>query len=144
VPPPPAIVPRWPSGDEAAAAAVPVPLGAIVPEAPSPAVTAEVTLRLMRYASQILNRSVLFLVRPDEVRGMGQFGVQIPGRPAADQVRDTVIPLGEPSVFRDVVERRETYRGSLEDSRWNRHLVYRLGGQQPSEVVAVPMIVGGA
>jgi hypothetical protein len=145
-PPPPSALMRPRPPDEAAAAppSQPVPLGAIVPEAPSPAVTAEVTLRLMRYAAQILNRGVLFLVRPDEVRGMGQFGVQIPGRPAADQVRDTVIPLGEPSLFRDVVERRETYRGSLEDSRWNRHLIYRLGGQQPGEVVAVPMIVGGA
>jgi hypothetical protein len=50
----------------------------------------------------------------------------------------------QPSLFRDVVERRETYRGPLEDARWNRHLVYRLGSQQPGEVVAVPMIVGGA
>jgi hypothetical protein len=142
-PPLPPLPPQLP-GQETAGPPATVPLGAIVPEAASPAVTAEVTLRLMRYAAQILNRGVLFLVRPDEVRGMGQFGVQIPGRPAADQVRDTVIPLGEPSVFRDVVERRETYRGPLEDSRWNRHLVYRLGGQQPGEIVAVPMIVGGA
>jgi hypothetical protein len=141
-PPPLPPVPAPHPGDEAGPTLV--PLGAIVPEAPSPAVTAEVTLRLMRYAAQILNRGVLFLVLRDEVRGMGQFGVQIPGQPAADQVRDTVIPLGEPSLFRDAVERRETYRGPLEGTRWNRHLVYRLGGQQPGEVVAVPMIVGGA
>ncbi len=121
-----------------------VPLGALVPEAASPVFTAEVTLRLMRYAAQMLSRGVFFVVRPDELRGMGQFGVQVHGQAASEQVRETVVPLGEPSVLRDVVEKRETYRGPLEDSRWNRHLVHRLGGQEPDEVVVVPMIVAGA
>jgi len=121
-----------------------ISLGAIASEVPSPPFTAEITLRLMRYASQILNRGVLFLVRPDEVRGMGQFGISLPGRFAAEAVRDTAIPLAEPSVFRDVVERRETWRGPLEPTPWNRHLVERLGGQAPSEAVVVPMVVGDA
>jgi hypothetical protein len=108
----------------------------------SPALTPEVTLRLLRYASQILSRGVLFAVRGEELRGMGEFGVQVVGRSAAEQVRETVVPLGEPSVLRDVVEKRETFRGPLPDSRWSRHLVHRLGGQEPSEVVIVPMIVG--
>jgi hypothetical protein len=110
----------------------------------SPSVTAETTLRLMRYAAQILSRGVLFVVRPDELRGMGQFGVQVAGHSASDQVRETIVPMGEPSVLRDVVDKRETYRGPLEDLRWNRHLVHRLGGQEPTEVVVIPMIVGGA
>ena len=121
-----------------------IPLGALVPEAAAPSFTAEVTLRLMRYAAQMLSRGVLFVVRPDELRGMGQFGVVVPGQAASEQVRETVVPLGEPSVLRDVVEKREAYRGPLEDTRWNRHLVHRLGGQEPSEVVVVPMIVSGA
>jgi hypothetical protein len=72
-----------------------------------------------------------------------QFGVQVPGS-AADQVRETVVPLSEPSVLREVVEKRKTFQGPLPDSRWNRHLVHRLGGAEPGEVVVVPMIVGGA
>jgi hypothetical protein len=111
---------------------------------PSPAVTAEATLGLMRYAAQILGRGVLFVVRPDELRGMGQFGVQVAGHSASDRVRETVVPLGEPSVLRDVVEKRETYRGPLEDLRWNRHLIHRLGGQEPTEVVVIPMIVANS
>ncbi|HEY6546477.1 MAG TPA: DUF4388 domain-containing protein [Vicinamibacteria bacterium] len=131
-------VPDAPPGRE------PAILGDVLPLASAPAVTAEVTLRLMRYASQILSRGVLFVVRPDELRGIGQFGVQVPGASAADRVRETVVPLGEPSVLRDVVEKRRTFRGSLSDSRWNRHLVHRLGGVDPPEVVVVPMIVGDA
>jgi len=127
------------AGEEGA----PTTLEDIVPLLSSPTVTAEVTLRLMRYASQILSRGVLFVVRDDELRGMGQFGVEIPGHLPADQVRETIVPLGEPSVLRDAVDRRETRLGPLEDSRWNRHLVHRLGGQEPAEAVAIPMIVAG-
>ena len=120
-----------------------ISLAAIASEAPSPPLTAEITLRLMRGAAQVLKRGVLFLVRLEEVRGMAQFGLDLPARFAAEAVRDTAIPLNEPSVFRHVVERRETYRGLLPPTPWNRHLVERLGGLWPSEVAAVPMVVAG-
>jgi Domain of unknown function (DUF4388) len=137
---PPALDPVGPLARGGVAAAT---LEEIVPLMSSPTVTAEVTLRLMRFASQILSRGVLFVVRDEELRGMGQFGVEVPGHLPADQVRETVVPLGEPSVFRDAVDRRETRVGPLADSRWNRHLVHRLGGQEPAEAVVIPMVVGG-
>jgi hypothetical protein len=120
-----------------------VSLGMLVGEAAVPAFTAETTLRLMRQAAQVLKRGILFLVRPEDVRGMGQFGLDLPERFAAQVVRDTVVPLKAPSVFRDVVEGRETWRGALEPTPWNRHLLDRLGGRIPVEAVAMPMVVGG-
>ncbi len=74
---------------------------------------------------------------------MGQFGLELPERFAAQIVRDTVIPLREPSIFRDVVEGRLTWRGALEPTPWNRHLLDRLGGLTPAEAVVMPMVVGG-
>lgn len=71
-------------------------------------------------------------------------GVHLPGRSPADQVRSIVIPLDEPSVLADVVRRQETLKGPLAKPRWNRHLIDQLGGQEPLEAMAVPMIVGGA
>jgi Domain of unknown function (DUF4388) len=121
-----------------------VPLSSIVGESRAPAFTAEIALMLMRYAAQLVSRGVLFLVRSDEARGMGQFGVQIGGRSAADRVRNLAIPLAEPSLFREVVERRETFRGRLAATPWNQRLVEQLGGREPPEVVGVPMIVSGA
>jgi hypothetical protein len=97
----------------------------------------------MRYASQIVNRGVLFVVRPGELRGVGQFGVPGAGRSASDQVRETVVPLRDPSVLRDVVEARRSFQGPLDGSPGNRHLVHRLGGADPAEVVVVPLVVGG-
>jgi hypothetical protein len=118
-------------------------LATIASETASPPFTAEITLRLMRGAAQVLNRGVLFLVGLEEVRGMGQFGINLPGRFAVEAVRDTAIPLGEPSVFRQVVEQRETYRGPLPPTPWNRHLVERLGGLRPPEVAVMPLVVAG-
>jgi hypothetical protein len=59
-------------------------------------------------------------------------------------VRSIVIPLGEPSVLAEVVRRQETLKGPVAKTRWNRHLIDQLGGQEPLEAMAVPMIVGGA
>jgi hypothetical protein len=120
-----------------------ISLATIASKAPSPPFKAEITLGLMRGAARVLNRGVLFLVRLEEVRGMSQFGLDLPGRFAAEAVRDTAIPLSEPSVFRHVVEHRESYRGLLPPTPWNRHLVERLGGLRPPEVAVVPMVVAG-
>ena len=52
-----------------------------------PTATAEVTLLILRYASEVVNRAILFMVKKDEVRGLGQFGIELkglsagPGRP---------------------------------------------------------------
>ncbi len=110
---------------------------------PAVLLTAEITLRLMSYAAQIMSRGVLFHVAAQQARGMGQWGVSIPGRSANDQVKETIVPLGEASLLKDVVVRGETYRGPLARTRWNAYLVDRLGGQEPPEVVAVPVRVGG-
>ncbi len=115
----------------------------VPPTVPIPQLTAEITLRLMSYAAQIVSRGVLFHVTAQQARGIGQFGVSVPGRSANEQVKDTVVPLGEPSLLKDVVVRGETYRGPLARTRWNAYLVERLGGLEPPEVVAVPLRVGG-
>src|SRR5512143_943290 len=38
-----------------------------------PTATSEVTLLILRYASEVVNRAILFMVKKDEVRGLGQF-----------------------------------------------------------------------
>jgi hypothetical protein len=103
----------------------------------------ETALALMRYAAQVVSRGVLLLVRSDAIVGIGQFGVGFNGHPASNSIRNLSIPLDEPSVFAQVIGSRQTYRGPLEKARWNDALAERLGGGRPSEVVVIPMIVGG-
>jgi hypothetical protein len=106
--------------------------------------TGEAVLSLLRFASQLLARAVVFSIQGDTASGVGEFGVSLPGgRSGAEAVRQTVLPLREPSILRAAVERRRAYVGPLEPTRVNLALAERLGGAEVREAVAVPLLVGG-
>jgi hypothetical protein len=108
--------------------------------------TSEIALLTLRYATRILNRGVLVGVSARGITGLGQFGI---GRSNDDtpnvtnRIRHIHIPSDEPSVFRDVIERKATFHGRLEQCPWNNYLVDQLGGLVPPEVVVTPIIVDG-
>lgn len=107
-----------------------------------PTATAEVTLLILRYASEVVNRAILFMAKKDEVRGLGQFGIELESGRSADQVvRKIAIPLTEPSLFRTVIENRRTYLGPMEPTEQNKLLVNIVGGAMPGMVLAIPLIV---
>lgn len=108
-----------------------------------PTATAEVTLLILRYASEVVNRAVLFMVKKDEVRGLGQFGIELKGLSADQVVRSIRIPLGQPSLFLTVIENRRSYTGPLEPNENNNYLMNELGGAMPESVLAIPLIVDG-
>ncbi len=108
-----------------------------------PTATAEVTLLILRYASEVVNRAILFMVKKDEVRGLGQFGIELKGRSADQVVRNIKIPLNKPSLFLSVVETRRSYLGRFEPSECNTYLATELGGTVPGTVLAIPLIVDG-
>jgi Domain of unknown function (DUF4388) len=106
--------------------------------------TGEAVLSLLRFASQLLGRAVVFSVEGDVATGMGEFGVSLSGgRSGADAVRQTALTLREPSILRAAVERRRTYVGPLEPTRVNLALAERLGGAEVREAVAMPLLVAG-
>jgi hypothetical protein len=108
--------------------------------------TGEIALLALRYATRILNRGVLLGVSSRGITGIGQFGV---GRSNDDtpnvtnRIRHIQIPLNEPSVLAEVIERKVTYHGRLEQCPWNNYLVDQLGGLVPPEVVVTPILVEG-
>jgi hypothetical protein len=106
-----------------------------------PTATAEVTLLILRYASEVVNRAVLFMVKKDEVRGLGQFGIELKGVSADQVVRNIKIPLDQQSVFMTVIESRRSHVGPLEPTEHNNYLVNELGGAKPEAVMAIPLIV---
>jgi hypothetical protein len=136
--PPPQTQPALPpAGPEAGP--VPSPTGSYAAD-----YVGEAVLSLLRFASQLLGRAVVFSVEGEDAQGMGEFGVRLPGgRSGAEAVRQTVLSLREPSILRAAVERRRSYTGPLEPTRVNLSLVERLGGGQVREAVAVPLVVGG-
>lgn len=108
-----------------------------------PTATAEVTLLILRYTSEVVNRAILFMAKKDEVRGLGQFGIELKGQSADQVVRNIRVPLNQPSLFLTVIENRRSYRGQLEPNESNRYLVNELGGAMPEQVLAIPLIVDG-
>jgi hypothetical protein len=108
-----------------------------------PTATAEVTLLILRYASEVVNRAILFMVKKDEVRGLGQFGIELKGKSADHVVRNIKIPLNKPSLFLSVIETRRSYLGTLDPNECNTYLVTELGGAMPDRVLAIPLVVDG-
>ena len=109
-----------------------------------PTATAEVTLLTLRYASEVVNRAILFMVKKDEVRGLGQFGIELASGLSPDKVvRNIRVPLNAPSLFRAVIESRRTYLGPLEANDQNNYFVNEVGGLRPDMAMAMPLVVDG-
>lgn len=74
---------------------------------------AEVSLLIMRYASELAARGVLFAVKDSKLCGLGQFGLNhaSDGKRADELVRELRIPLDRDSVFARVVRTGEPFVG---------------------------------
>ena len=62
-------------------------------------------------------------------------------RPATAPAKRLKLPLDQPSVVAEAADRQECYRGTLDDNEANRKLIEALGGDTPTEVVAIPLVV---
>ena len=108
-----------------------------------PRATSELGLLVLRFAAELLNRAVLFVVKGGSAVGLGGFGVEVPGGPERRGIRGIAIPLDEPSILAEVVSRRAPVQGPLGETRWNRELLDQLGGRTPAEAVALTVIAAG-
>jgi hypothetical protein len=101
----------------------------------------EIILLILRFASEIMNRAVIFLAQGQEVFGLSQSGVVLPASGDANKrIREIRIPLAAESVFKSVAEKKAPYKGKLPESSWNRFLIERLGRGWPAEVYVAPLL----
>jgi hypothetical protein len=105
----------------------------------APALRGEVTLGVLRRAAPLVGRGLLLVLRGDEAHGAGQVGMG--GDDPEELARRVRLPLGEPSVVAQAVERRESWKGALPAGAENERLLSLLGGPRPSEALVVPMIL---
>jgi len=108
-----------------------------------PTATAEITLLVLRYASEVVNRSVLFMVTRDEIKGLGQFGIELKDCSADQKVRQIHVPVDEASIFTEVLKDSRTVIGRFTDKAWDTYLVREMGGVEPDEFFLVPVISNG-
>ncbi len=127
---------------DGAAAVTLASLKEVIAELRAPSFGGEITTWLLRHASAIVRRCVLFSYSRDWIRAMGQIGIA-PAGAGEEEISMIRIPASEPSIFAEVAESRESYKGELGRSTWNEYLAIELGGLVPPEVVVVPMVVNG-
>jgi CheY-like chemotaxis protein len=100
----------------------------------------DISFQVMKVAREYFERALLFLVRQEELKGLGGFGPAPKGHHLNVLVREIVISLAEPSIFRDVVAAGQTYEGPLPDGRASSYLMGKIGRFQSSEVALLPLV----
>lgn len=118
-------------------------LTSMIAELSGPSSSSEITLLVLRFASEIMNRAMILLVRKEDIVGLGQFGLVLPEGSPQERVRSIRIPLSETSVFKEVIDKRTLYKGSLPQSKWHQYFVDQLGKEWPVEVFVAPLICEG-
>ena len=112
-------------------------------ELQNPRATSEIGLLILRFAAELLNRAVLFVVKGGKAVGLGGFGVEVAGGPDRRGIRGFAVPLDEPSLLESVVRLRASVQGPLAPGAWNQALLDQLGGKTPVDAVALPLVSGG-
>lgn len=106
-----------------------------------PSSASEITLLILRFASDIFQRGVLFMVGKHEIVGLGQFGLEIDR--ADEKVRQTVLKPDDSTFLKKIVLEQRPHKGVLEKDEMTQYLMNELGGIWPTEVVFFPVIAEG-
>jgi len=94
----------------------------------------------MKVAREYFERALLFVVKNDEVRGLGGFGLAPRDESLNLLARQLTIPLGEPSIFREVSDSRKPFAGALPQDRWVGHVLGRIGRFQSRGATLLPLV----
>jgi Domain of unknown function (DUF4388) len=116
-------------------------LKALTQELRVPNSTSEITLLILRFASDIFQRGVLFMAGRNEIVGLGQFGLEI--ERADEKIRATVLNLEKSGFLKKVVAEQMTYKGLIEKDEVTSSLINGLGGDWPPEAALFPVIAEG-
>jgi CheY-like chemotaxis protein len=117
-------------------------LRGMLEELNEPGLGGGVILLVLRFASEFMNRAVVFMVDDREVFALGQFGITSSNVMTADLVRELVIPRHEPSIFSALLENPVPSRIASTDTLWNQYLFGKMGGP-PQQAFLGPIISEG-
>ncbi len=118
-------------------------LKSLIEELNSPEGRRQILLLTLRFASELMNRAVIFLVKEDFFEGFGQFGVELDGALADKRIRAMKLSRHVPSILNDVLQSRRMLKQRMADNEGNRYLIEQFGGKKPKESFAGPIITDG-
>ncbi|RLB64857.1 MAG: hypothetical protein DRH08_08835 [Deltaproteobacteria bacterium] len=118
-------------------------LRGMLQELNNPSLGGGIILLILRFASELMNRAVILLVKDEEIVGLGQFGIELDGEYADVRVRNTRLPKSESHVFTEALQSFSPYHREPRDTEWNAYLFDQLGGKCPVEAFVGPLISEG-
>ncbi len=118
-------------------------LRSMIFELQNPHSSSEITLMILRFASEIMNRAVLFIVKRDTIEGLGQFGLVLKQGDPNRRIKGVKISPQDESIFKQTVLKKMTIKKSLEKNQVHEYLIMELGGDWPSEAFLAPLLVSG-
>ncbi len=107
----------------------------------------EISLLVMRYASEFAARGVLFGVHEGELHGIGQFGVDrfMHSHNVDGLIRGISIPLASDALVACVARERSPFVGRLQRTYWNTEMLEAIGGgHEGLQALAVPLLRNGS
>ena len=117
-------------------------LRGMLAELENPAMGGGIILLILRYASEIMNRAIIFDVRGRQLVGLGQFGLGGLSPSADEIVRKLRLDVTADSLFARVLQNKSTVCSPLGGSFAERTLIEILGGT-PEEVFLGPLVSDG-
>jgi CheY-like chemotaxis protein len=118
-------------------------LRGMLQELNNPALGGEIILLVLRFASELMNRAVIFLAKEKEIVGLGQFGIEFSGEMADARIRRMKIPRNEESVFTMALNEMAPMKLRPGSGHWDNYLKKQLGGDLPEQIFLGPIISEG-
>ncbi|MEJ2519104.1 MAG: response regulator [Desulfuromonadales bacterium] len=118
-------------------------LRGMLQELNNPSLGGGIILLILRFASKLMNRAVILLVKDEEIVGLGQFGIECADASPDTQVRSICLPKQATHVFSDALQQASAYQTEPEETEWNDYLFEQLGGARPEEVFIGPLLSEG-
>jgi hypothetical protein len=118
-------------------------LRGMLQELNNPALGGEIILLVLRFASELMNRAVIFLVKEKDIVGLGQFGLDFSGEMADARIRRMKIPRNEESVFSMALNEMSPMKLRPGPGQWDNYLKKQLGGDLPEQIFLGPIISEG-
>ncbi len=119
-------------------------LKGLLGELANPKESSEISLLVLRLASEYFERAVLLLVKKDEIVGLGGFGVTGDKETMSKKVARLKVPLTASKAWKKVIEEKTTVilRGEKEIFE-DRDFFQSIGSVIPKECASIPMVSRG-
>ena len=118
-----------------------VSLRALTQELRFPNSASEITLLILRFASDIFQRGVLFMVGDSDIVGLGQFGLDIEN--PDEKIREITLRYEESDFLKRIIMEKRPYQGAAEKDTIVESMLHEIGSQWPDDTAFFPITAEG-